>query len=56
MKATRIVTPLEYAREFGGTLTMLVSRPHDYADLVLWLIDGVWVHKGWLMPQIGGRK
>lgn len=53
-KTSRIVTPLSYAREFGGKAWLAIepSRPHDYASVVLWKIAGVWVHKGWLMPEV----
>ncbi len=25
----------------------------DWRRPVYWLIDGKWVHKGWLMPEVG---
>lgn len=52
-KTTRIVTPLTYLREFGADAwkELVEHRPHDYARIVLWLIQGRWQVMGWLMPQ-----
>jgi len=42
-------------------LTTRINPPHpDGRCQVMWLMKGPglrlrWVHKGWLMPQIGGR-
>ena len=52
-KTARIVTPKEYSREFGikSWTSIEPTRPEDYCSVVLWLLDGEWVHKGWLMPE-----
>ncbi len=31
----------------------LKQPPHPDAKPVYWRVDGDWVHKGWLMPQVG---
>ncbi len=30
----------------------LKQPPHPDAKPVYWRVDGDWVHKGWLMPQL----
>ena len=34
----------------NGTVQIEWSYPGDRKP-VYWFIDGVWVHKGWLMPE-----
>lgn len=39
---------------FGGRYA--IDAPKWGAVKVWWLIDNVWIHKGWLMPPIGGTE
>ena len=61
-KTVRFLNPAEMAEEFGALLCNIVnSMPCPGAKGVFWLIDGQWVHKGWLMPSVipcpgGGYK
>ena len=53
-KTTRIISPLQFVRDFGIDAWIPLSRirPAEGAFVVLFLINGTWVMKGWLMPQI----
>lgn len=37
---------------FTPDSTMAAEAPVEGAEAVWWLIDGVWHHKGWLMPSV----
>ena len=41
---------------FGPNDLNYPQAPKVGAVPVQWLIDGKWVHKGWLMPEIGGTN
>ena len=43
MKTTRIDPPTQ-------------DGPQPNARRVFWWIDEVWVHKGWLLPQVGNGE
>ena len=44
MKTTNILGPDEIWPQ--------TTPPAEGALPVMWLIDGEWVHKGWLLPQV----
>ena len=38
--------------KMSGRQTLIGAKAADGRRPVMWWIDGAWVHKGWLMPEV----